>query len=164
MKRLSTILILLLLQGCGVYECIDTNVVRESKPIEQQFIVKLQFEGKTMSMPIKCEEYYDSMCAERGNYWAIREIGKKSQYQTSSFHFRSNSLGQVEVPIPRCSDMARGKKTPLDHIVLRIEGEPFWLSSSNGSKRTYKSRKTPSGEQKTVAIDLMLSVNGEAIE
>ncbi len=139
MKKLLTIFILLALHGCGVYECIDTKFTRETNPIEQQFTVKLEFEGETMIMPIECEEYYDSLCAERGNYWAIRETGKESEYQRSSFQFKNLPLGQVEVPVPRCSDMVRGKKTPLDHIILRIEGEPFWLSASNGIKRTYKS-------------------------
>ncbi|MES9906005.1 MAG: hypothetical protein ABW168_25435, partial [Sedimenticola sp.] len=62
------------------------------------------------------------------------------------------------------SDMVRGKKTPLDHIILRIEGEPFWLSASNGIKRTYKLRKIPSVQQKLITVDLALSVNGRPIE
>ncbi len=147
-----------------MYECLDSKLVRETKPIQQQFAVELQIEGETMSMLIECEEYYDAMCAERGNYWAVREIGKKSEYQTSAFQFRSKSLGQVEVPIPRCNDMARGKSTPLKHIVLRIEGEPFWLNSSNGSERTYKSRKTSDGQRKEIIIDMAMSVNGRQIE
>ncbi len=164
MKILTTIFLLLLLQGCGVYECIDSKFVRETKPIHQQFIVKLQIEGETLSMPIECEKYYDSMCAERGNYWAVREVGKTSQYQTSSFHFRSNNLGLIEVPIPQCSNMARGRKTPLNHIVIKIEDEPFWLSSSNGTERTYKSRKVPDEQKKVATINMALSVNDRSIE
>ena len=71
MKRIVVILIALALEGCGIYECVDAKFLRETKPIEKAFNVELKFNEKSMNMLIKCEKYYDAMCAERGNYWAL---------------------------------------------------------------------------------------------
>lgn len=164
MKSVIIIFIALALEGCGIYECVDEKFVRETKPIEQEFNVELMLNETSWNMIIKCEEYYDAMCAERGNYWAIREVGYKSQYQTSIFKISDHDLGQVEVPIPKCTDMVKGRETPLKHLVLKIGGENYWLQSSTGNKRIYKpSKQSPKGEH-SVEVDLLLKVNNVPIK
>jgi hypothetical protein len=163
MNKIIFIFVALVLQGCGAIECIDSQFSREVRPIDQEFNIELRFQEKNMNMSIRCEEYYDSMCAERGNYWTIREVGKTSQYQTSKFLFYDNELGEVEVPIPQCSNMVRGKKTPLEHIVLKINGENYWLVSSEGNKHTYRPSQSSRSQGQTLTLKLNLEVNGEPI-
>ena len=148
-----------LLQGCGVYQCIDTNFERATKSIDQEFNVELEFQDKSMSKIVHCDEYYDAVCAERGNYWAIREVGTESLYRGSSFEFNDSELGSVKIPLPNCSDMVKGKNIPLNHILPIIGGETYWLKSSAGMQRVYEAA-TPKGEPvKAVAVKLSIEIN-----
>lgn len=152
------------LQGCGVYECIDMNFEREIKSIDQKFIVALEFQDTKMSRIIQCEEYYDAMCAERGNYWAVREVGTKSKYRGSSFEFTDSELGPVKIPVPNCSDMVKAKDIPLNHILPKIDGKTYWLKSSDGRQRIYKAA-TPKGKpEKTVTVNLSVEINNVPLE
>lgn len=158
MKKLVLILVFAL-QGCGVYECIDMNFERETKPIDQDFNVVLEFQDKTMSKIVQCEEYYDAICAERGNYWAIREVGTESENRVSSFEFIDSELGVVKIPLPSCSDMVKGKNIPLKSVMPRIDGKTYWLKSTDGLQQVYKAA-TPKGEpEKTVKVKLSLEID-----
>src|SRR5262245_10520924 len=106
--------LLIALPGCGLYECIDMRFPRRVKPIGEVFDIQLELQQQSFAMQVRCEEYYDAMCAERGNYWSVREVGYVSDFQTSAFRFTDDKLGEIEVPIPRCVDMARGRQTPLE--------------------------------------------------
>ncbi len=93
-----------------VCECIDMKCEREVKPIDKTFDVTLEYQDSKMRVNRKCEEYYDAMCAECGNYWTVREVGFESQYQTSKFQFADAKLGGIESPVPSCRDMVNGRE------------------------------------------------------
>ena len=157
------ILIIFALQGCGVYECIDMNFARKSRPIDKVFNVELEFQGRKMSKQVRCEEYYDAMCTERGNYWAMREVGIKSQYTVSTFQFIDNKLGEIEIPTPSCNDMVKGRTIHLKNLLPKISGETYWLISSSGDFRTYRATMPNVNPEKKVNINLTLKVNGVPI-
>ena len=159
LKRVP-LFILLALPGCGVLECVDEKFEREVKPIDQSFLIELEFQNREMmSMQIQCEEYYDAMCAERGNYWAIREVGFENEYKTSAFQFTDSQFGDVKIPIPKCSDMVRGKKTPLEYILPTIAGDTYWLTSSKGNVHTYSTSKALTNRVNTLTVELTMKVN-----
>ena len=148
------------LSGCGVYECIDVKFERDPKPINEVVTVDLTFQNQEMSMEVKCEEYYDSLCAERGNYWAVREVGTEKSGQTSSFKFNDPELGDVEVSIPRCGDMLKGRETPIKHILPKINGEIYWLVGTENGVGKYQTSKYMTKTVKEAHFNLSMSING----
>ena len=135
------------------------KIEREVRPIEKEFLIDLDFQNTLISKNIKCEEYYDAMCSVRGNYWSVREVGFESQYQTSRFDFYEKGVGRVSIPIPKCIDMVRRIDTPLNHIIIQIDGENYWLTQSKGKTRTYKSSGMASKPEKTISVDMAIKVN-----
>jgi hypothetical protein len=160
MKNQLLIIAALFLQGCGVYECIDTIIPRSVRPIDQPIAIEIEFNDQVMSMTVHCEEYYEAMCSERGNSWSVREVGLESYNETSKFQFTDTVLGIVEIPIPNCENVVRGKVTPLNHIVIRINGEPYWLTSSEGNTRILQSNRYANTAQKSVQVTWSMRVNG----
>ena len=159
MKKLL-LLSMIVLSGCGVYECIDMKVEREPKPIDKTIIVGLAFQEQEMSMELKCEEYYDALCAERGNYWDVREVGSEKSGQTSSFKFTDPKLGNVEVSVPWCGDIVKGRMIPLKHILPKINGETYWLVSTENGVGKYQTSKHMSKTVKEAYFNLSMSING----
>ncbi len=117
-----------------------------------------------MSMNVQYEDYYDTICAERGNYWSIREVGSKSQYQTSKFKFTDAKLEKVEIPIPSCRDMVNGKEYSLQDIVPQINGDNYWLQSCDGTVCTFLTTKYKNQEPKTVVVNWSLKVNNKPLK
>jgi hypothetical protein len=166
MKNLKILILIfaLSLQGCYFYECIDTQIPRWTSKIDEVYHVEVVCNGKMYEKQIQCEKYYDSMCAERGNYWTYREVGFDSEYQKSTIMIRDEELGEIEIPVPSCKNMVEGRKTPLKHLLLKINGETYWLMSSDGELRTYQSDAHSKHPNNTVYIKLMMNVNGVELE
>ena len=152
MKKIA-LLAAILLQGCGAIECLDAKVDRPVISIEREFAVEFEFQNRRMTTKIKCEKYYDAICAERGNFWAIREVGQKSEYDRGDFEFSDGDLGKVQFPFPLCKNMVTGEKEPLAYFVPRIEGEPYWLRGSDGDIRTYGSGKKALKARVSIKVD-----------
>lgn len=153
-------IILISLQGCGVLECIDSKFEREAKPIDKKFVVNLNYRDmETQTKVIHCEEYYDAMCAERGNYWAIREVGLKNQYQTSSFKFIDAELGSIKYPVPTCQTLVENKKLSYKNLLPQIAEQTYFLKSSSGNQRTYATPKRKGVAQKEIQVELTVTIN-----
>ncbi|BBE50119.1 hypothetical protein OYT1_ch0552 [Ferriphaselus amnicola] len=163
-RNLLTILTIITLGGCGISECLDSKIVRPTKPVNKDFNIQLILNGKSMSMNVRCEEYYEAMCNERGNYWSLREVGKDHESQTSIFSTSDSRLGQVEFPVPDCRSMVRNGRLTLSDKLITINNEPYWLKSSKGNRRTFKSSTRPNYETKVVDVDLQLKINDVPIE
>ncbi|GGF53599.1 hypothetical protein GCM10011338_02170 [Alteromonas lipolytica] len=57
-----------LVSACEVVECVDAQFEREPIPLKDEAHFALAFpDGERQSYTVKCEKYYDAMCAERGN-------------------------------------------------------------------------------------------------
>jgi hypothetical protein len=166
MKKLIISLVLLI-QGCGVYECIDMKFSRTPEPIDKVYNIDLKFNDTKMNMGIQCEKYYEAMCAERGNYWTLREVGKEKYFETSNFKFIDPKLGSVSIPIPNCSDMVNDRTTSLNYIIPKINGESYWLKSSNKNIRTLSTGSNHFNKNepiKTITVDWELKVNDKSLE
>ena len=162
MKKLL-LMSVFVLQSCGVYECIDMQFERVSKPIDQAFVVSLEFQDTKISKIVQCEEYYDAMCAERGNFWAIREVGTESQYRGSAFEFSDRALGNIKIPLPKCSDMVKEKTISLKSLMPEIEGKTYHLESSAGRHKIYKAL-APVGKPAIIQnIELSMAINNVPI-
>jgi hypothetical protein len=161
----AALALLPLLGGCGVYECIDARFEREPRPVEQTFSVVLDYEGTRHQRDVQCEEYYDAMCAERGNYWSTRQVGTASRYDNGAFHVTHERLGPLTIPLPSCTDMTSGRDTPLDHLVISAGGNNHYrLIASDGDLRTYEAMPHASKPGEIVRIRLSMRVNGRALE
>ena len=163
MKLTLVILLFLIIQGCGIYECIDTQIDRKVKPIDKVFDVELVFNKTRMTMQIRCEEYYDALCAERGNYWAIREVGKNNANEGSRFKFTDPDFGEASVPIPSCRDMVNGADTPLKKLVPEISGENYWLVSLEKNICTLSTMPLTREKPKIIKLNWSLSVNNKPL-
>ena len=162
--RLLTVITISLLTGCGVYECIDETFIREPITIQPAFAIELRLNKQRVEKQVVCEHYYDAMCAERGNFWAFREKGFKHLGQTSKFVISDPELGTIELGIPPCQEMARGRPYPLKYVILTIKGEKYWLESSTGNLRTYAtSTAHRDSVKKTAILHLDLLVNGQPL-
>jgi hypothetical protein len=166
MKTLAIAAVLItLLSSCGVIECIDHQIDRDPVAIPDPYVVDLEFKDHPKySMTVYCERYYDSMCAERANYWAIREVGKTSQYETSAFSISDPVLGEFVVPIPACSEVIKNKEIPLNHIVLNVDGKSMWLRGSEGDMRTYQTGSQANRVPEEIQVRLNLYVNGTRLD
>ena len=142
--------------------CIDAKVERKAKPIDGSFDVLLIVNEQTTRLSVRCEKYYDAMCAARGNHWDMREVGATTTHQRSTLSLQDPSLGIIEASVPNCSSMVDGPLPPLEHTILSINGEPYWLLSSEHDMRTYSSGAT--AWKKSVSLRLDLSVNGISLE
>ena len=152
------------LNGCGVLECIDTKFERDPKPIDEIVSVSVTFQEKEMSMELKCEEYYDALCAERGNYWDVREVGSEKAGQTSSFRFKDAELGEVVISVPLCGHMLEGREIPLKHVLPKINGETYWLVGTENGVGKYRTSKYMTEPVKEAHFNLSMSVNGKQLK
>jgi hypothetical protein len=163
MKKLL-LLSVIALNGCSVFECIDMKFEREPKPINETVTVNLTFQEQEMSIEVKCEEYYDALCAERGNYWEIREVGSEKAGQVSSFKFNDAELGEIEISIPLCGDMLKGREIPLKHILPKINGETYWLVGTGNGDGKYQTSKYMTTTVKEEYFNLSMSINGKQLK
>ncbi len=136
---------------------------RATKPIDQAFEISLRFQDTKVSKIVQCEEYYDAMCAERGNFWAIREVGTESQYRGSAFEFSDLALGDIKMPLPKCRDMVKEETISLKSLMPEINGKTYQLESSAGRHKTYKAL-APVGKPAPIqTIELSMVINNVSI-
>ncbi|WP_155247679.1 hypothetical protein [Teredinibacter turnerae] len=162
MNRLFIFISVFFLNACGVYECIDAKFEREPRPIDKVFNVDVTIDDAVFSKEVRCEHYYDAMCAERGNWWSIREVGKESKYQSSNVEYDHPKYGLIEFPVPDCLDMVEAREISLNHLLPKIAGKTHWLMDSKGNARVYKThRNNPDSE--AVKVELTVKINGREI-
>jgi len=161
MKKLLIPILCTFLSGCGVYECVDAKFPRDPKPIDEVFIVELKYqEQDVIKKKIVCEEYYDAMCSERGNFWAEREVGFAKYYQHSDIEVHDSSIGNIIFPMPSCGKLVNKQDILLDHLTLTIDGTDYFYKKSNGKFHTYQTSTPPGGKAKAVTLNFELKVNG----
>ena len=161
--RRSAIWSVILLQGCGVVPCIDAQVERAPQPINEPYVVRLYLQGHDFTKTIHCEEYYDAMCAERGNYWSVREVGAESQYEISTFDVHESSVGRIEVPVPSCTSLFKNQLPSLKQVMPKINGQHYRLIASDGYARTYDPVGANGDPKNSVDLELSMSVNGQLL-
>lgn len=161
--RRSAIWSMFLLHGCSVVPCIDAQIERAPKPVDEPYVVRLYLQGHEFAKTILCEEYYDAMCAERGNYWSVRETGAESQYEISNFDVHESSIGRIEIPVPSCTSMFTNQLPSLEHVILKINGQHYWLVASDGYVRTYNPGGAHGDPENSVGLELSMSVNGQLL-
>ena len=156
--RNTFFIFLLVIQGCSAISCIDAQIPRHTRAIDKEFNVELLFNGKSMKMVVHCEEYYDAMCAARGNSWNIREVGMDVWFKASTFSFNDSAIGDVEIPAPRCVDMVSGDMYG-NHFFPKINGAVYWVKSSTQDNRTLVSREN----EKEYVAEIRIKVNSAQI-
>jgi|UniRef100_UPI004048F976 hypothetical protein len=154
------------LVGCTFINGLDAKIPRTVIPIDKTFVIELQYQNREIiRKEIHCEKYYDAMASVRGNYWAVREVGLSSQYQTSKIIIHDNEIGTIEFPIPVSEDLVESKRTLLKHLPLTINGKTFWFKSSKGSNHAYfRPAMHNNGIYESVTLNFTLKVNGITLE
>ncbi|TWX64214.1 hypothetical protein [Colwellia sp. C1TZA3] len=160
--RNSLILIVFLLSGCGAIECLDSQFEREPIQIEGNNIIEFQYKDEAaIKKNMKCEKFYDAMCAERGNYWAVREVGFKRKYRTSKIEFFANGIGNVKISQPTCDDLIENKKITLESLNVTIDGSHYYFNKTIDGIHHYKTSENIKNKPvKYAELDFELRVNG----
>jgi hypothetical protein len=105
------------------------------------------------------------MCAERGNFWAIREVGLKKYFQSSEIEISDDKIGMIKFPVPPSDDLVSGKSTPLGHLPLNINGKIYWYKASNGNKHTYfRPAMHNNGVDESLTLEFTLKANGVVLK
>lgn len=105
LRKLTIICIAVAVNACGVIECVDSQFERKPIPIKGEYNFTVSFpSGDSSSHIIKCEQYYDSMCSERGNSWSVREVGKSGSYKNSYIPIAST---EYELQLPQCNEILK---------------------------------------------------------
>ena len=177
MRIVISILLIFLLTGCGLIECVDHQFEREPVPIDKRLEFTLTFKDKTPEIyVVQCEKYYSSGCTERGNSWLIRETGKASSYDLSHYAFEHQSK-TYELDLPSCRELVKeGKRFSLadTRIVIDREksektnygskwlGKDFRYIGSEGNVHRYKTGGYDDKPLEILELEFTLSLNGKA--
>ena len=177
MKIRTAVIALLLsvpLAGCmsaiTAGNCLDALVPRSTTPVVPVHVFELKYKDRaTTSVRIACENYYDAMCAARGNQWSVREIGSKVHHSVVKFvTVHDEKLGTIEIARPSCEVWAPA--TPDKAISLvRINGELYNFVSTGASGHRYSrneftNRGKPQSEPRTVVLDFVAKYDGRVLE
>lgn len=113
----------LLLSACGVLECVDKQIPRQPVPLAKEYRFELHIAGAApMVHTIRCEEFYSASCSERGNYWAVREVGQQRKTDRSTFRFKHSSGKEYDLELPTCGELIYPRKSlNLDDIRVIYE-------------------------------------------
>lgn len=154
------------LSGCSLVNGVDSLIPRPVKPIDGVFVVEVQYQDRpAIKKEIRCEKYYDAMPAARGNYWAIREVGFESEYQTSKIEIVDENIGTILFPMPPAETLVKKKEFPLEYLILQINGKPYWPKTSTGNKHTYfRPAMHNNGADESVILNFVYKINGVAIK
>ena len=158
MNRVIFLTLSLLLSGCGIAPCIDAQFKRDPVPIEGSFTFEVLLSNEEPKKHIvKCERYYDTICAARGNSWQIREVGLVNSIKTSSI-----SLNQdIKLSLPHCTDLVKNKGiSGLKEIDLLKGSQRYFYISSKGNIHTYKKWADTSSTPELISIEFVLKLNG----
>jgi len=164
MKRLIIALLSFCLSGC-VVECIEAKIDRPAFPIPGSHVAELRVAGmEPIRKAITCEKYYDAICAERGNYWAIREVGTADQSSPSRISVEIAGIGKVEVQMPACKALVGHQSSSLKMPVIYVGGQLYFYAGTDGPFQIYKwAGKKVWEQEKTVRIQFQFLVDGQAI-
>lgn len=103
LKFLVLLSLVILTSSCGVIECVDSQFERKPVAIDGESNFEVVLSNKESKFHrITCEKYYDSMCAERGNSWKVREVGKQGEYKRSYIPIADTSGVIFELELPNC--------------------------------------------------------------
>ena len=105
------------------------------------------------------------MFAARGNFWAVREVGFESQYQTSKIEVIDNEIGTIEFPMPPCDTLVKKKNFPLQHLIITINGKTYWHKTSSGNSHTYfRPAMHNNGIDESLTLNFIYKIDGVAIK
>ena len=163
-----------LLAGCmsaiTAGNCLDALVPRRTTPLVPVHVFELKYKDRaSTSVRIACENYYDAMCAARGNQWSVREIGSTEHHSMVKFlSVHDENLGTIEIARPSCEVWAQATPEKIISLV-RINGElynfvsigsPGYLYSRNGFINGKNSRGVPN----TVVLDFVAKYDGRVLQ
>lgn len=186
MEKLLRFLVLffvsMFISSCGVIECVDSQFEREPIPIKGESLFEVAFpNGVTKSHSIKCEKYYDAICAERGNSWKIREVGKKSSHKRSHIPVLTDGY---EIELPNCrqlkdtnskitmndisivwnKDGSETKQTNEGTVVTSWLGKSYYYVSSKNGIHRFKTDGYRDVPLEIVEFEFDLKLNGISLK
>jgi len=160
-KHLAIIAAAFYVAGCGVYECIDAKIPRTPIPMEP-ISVEIAYSGApVVQREIHCERYYDALCAERGNYWSVRQVGMKSQHDISWVSIQDPRIGEIRLDLPLCNYVHQGRVTTLKWVHPMINGEHYSYVKSAGRIHIY--RTWSKGSWKPIELEFDYKINGVSL-
>lgn len=156
------VILAVIFSGCTLINGIDSKFPRQVIPLNEVFVVELQYnDADVIKKEIRCEKYYDAMPSVRGNFWAVREVGYQSQYETSKIEIIDTDIGTIVFTMPTCGALIEKKSVPLNHLPLTIKGKPFWLKSSDGNKHNYfRPAMHNNGINESLTLNFVLKIDG----
>lgn len=170
--------------SCGVIECVDSQFEREPVAIEGEYLFDITFDDNRSTFhAIKCEKYYDAICAERGNSWRIREVGKLNAYKRSALPVSSDSNTQYDLILPNCEKMIKLnaqikmkdlhivwnkgalkiEKTKTGQVTTSLSKSYHYLSTENGVHR-FKYGGYRDVPLEVITLKFSIKLNGKIIE
>jgi hypothetical protein len=155
----------LVLNGCGAIPCVDSKFGRRAEPIPGNHTASLAVPGlENANRMFSCERYYDAMCASRGNYWAIREIGTRDHHSPSSISTEIDGIGIFAIDLPLCKNIVEGRPTDLSHLSVKINGDAYYFIRRNGPEYTYKKIGPAGAPQPEVNVNFALLIDGAEVK
>ncbi|KAF7783541.1 hypothetical protein PRUB_a3335 [Pseudoalteromonas rubra] len=157
---------MLTLAGCGIAPCIDAQFERKPKVIDKKLLFELELKnGLRFSRTMKCERYYDAMCAARGNSWQLREVGSGVSYKRSSLEFTSATKERLELYLPECFELLK-RQAPIslkDFDIIK-NGERFYYAESHGNLHVFQSGGYKDIPLHQIKLSFSLKLNGKLIK
>ncbi|TLX45075.1 hypothetical protein C1E24_20875 [Pseudoalteromonas phenolica] len=184
LRFLVLFFVLVLTSSCGVIECVDSQFERESVAIDGESGFEVVFSnGESKFHSIKCEKYYDSMCAERGNSWRTREVGKSGEYKRSYMPVSDKSGIAFELELPNCEKLiklnsqiqmedisitwnrneSKTEKTELGQVTSWL-GKRYNYVSTKSGVHSFKSGGYRDVPLEIIELEFTLKLNGTVVE
>jgi len=147
MKTLRNVLFIstiLFSGGCitsiHIVNSIDASIERKVQPDSGHYVVTLCYENqKPIEKVLRFERYYDAQCSVRGNYWAWRQVGKQTDYQSdNSIEIKDKKLGVIQFPIPNAETLKTEKWPTQPLRTLLVNRISYFYVTSKGGKHIYK--------------------------
>ena len=136
MKLRIAVVVLLSLANAGCLtmlmsaNCFDAGRDRNPRAMNGYFVVELRYrDQEPLLSDIHCEEYYDAMCSERGNYWSWREVGTANGSQRSMVTVFDPETGEIIVGLPTCKSLVGGEPDLTINGELRSRDSRFVVSA-----------------------------------
>ena len=188
MEKLLRFLIIFLtsifITSCGVIECVDSKFERESLALDGESLFEIIFEdGKSKSHLIKCEKYYDAICAERGNSWRIREVGKSGAHKRSYLPITNKSNVAYDLVLPNCEkiiklnsqikmkdlhvvwnkDASKTEKTETGQVTSWLGKSYYYISTKQGV-HSFKYGGYRDVPLEVIKLKFTIKLNGKVVE
>lgn len=157
MNRVIFLTLSLLLSGCGIAPCIDAQFKRDPVPIEGSFTFEVLLSNEEPKKHIvKCERYYDTICAARGIYkcfWNEDSYGRVTSHKSEEscrdrlldlLRDRSDSLGVAAEPEAHMSSDKRadimlylGADIKLPIEIKKDNHSDLWTAQAKQLQKLY---------------------------